>query len=208
MNILENELEEVIYQNSFAEKNRRKLRERGLPITDSPLFRQTQIGRYGITDLMGVDITVVDDQLAIQTTIYELKKGVIDINALTQLCRYMAGFKHLMEHCRDRIMSKHGLNLKHVDVNGMLIGKDISHSNDFVYLYNQLGYRMSIYNYSIDLEGGLLFKEVSKGWLLDDGGFNEPLDNGFSDMDEMISIQNYFKANSLIEGDDNVKEVY
>src|SRR5690554_3328730 len=106
MNVLEHELEEIIYQYSFSEENRAILRERGLPVY-SKLERQVGIGGYGIIDLLGHSLAIDDTEIHVKYTVYELKKEVINEDALKQLYRYMAGVREAGELIAGRIGGEH-----------------------------------------------------------------------------------------------------
>lgn len=174
MNVLEHEIEEIIEQYSLTKDGCDKISERGLPVNSS-LLRQVRIGGYGIIDLMSVRATFKSENILIELSVYELKKDKVDIGSVLQLCRYMSGIEHLLNDHKSYLESKHGMKMCLYPTYGYLIGKKIDTRDDIVYLYDHLDEDISIYEYSIDLDKGILFKEVNRGWTLTEPEFKDDL---------------------------------
>lgn len=207
MNVLEHELEEIIEQYSMTKEGCDKLKERGLPVNRG-LLRQVRIGAYGIIDLMSIHAHVSNGNLFLHSNIYELKKGDIGIEALLQLCRYMSGIEHLLKEKEALIEEKHNVLLRDISVSGIAIGKSIKRGGDFVYLYNQMGVNISIYEYSIDVDKGLLFNEKFRGWELTQPEFKDPMLNDSFELNESISIAKNLDENYQNKEDDDGEKIY
>lgn len=158
MNLLEAELEDVIY-NSLVNKDS-FLNERGLYTPEyTKVFRQLKLGNYGILDIIGIER--LHDHL--QITIYELKRECIDINTLLQAARY---YKAISNYMRQRNTSFKF----HITI--VLVGNDISVNNNWVYLFDGILRNVKTYTYSLN-QYGLHFKEIKlKNYALGDEGFN------------------------------------
>lgn len=159
MNFLEKNLEDIIFGTPNA-----KLSERGLPIKGKKK-RQVRIGNYGVADLVTMykSSTVHNGKVysTLYVTIYELKKGVVDVNTLMQACRYKKGISQYFD--------KRGLfQDTSVEYNLVLVGDSIQDSGDFVYCLDTV-YDASSYIYKYDFDG-ISFSEKS-GWSLTNPGF-------------------------------------
>lgn len=150
MNILEYEIEDIIYESSQTEEGRNMLCERGLFVR-RPLKRQVQVGGYGVLDL--IEVFPIQH---LHVTIYELKKGSIDKSALLQLSRYMTGVSRWFNENLPKAFDD-------FVVRGVLIGSHLRTDNDFVFLLNQLS-NISTYTFNISLDKGLVFEDQSRGW--------------------------------------------
>ena len=101
MNLLEKDLEDIIYESLKDSDQSVELAVRGFPLINQRpvsgdrvkpflIKRQLNISDYGIADIVTVD-RIPGDKSVI--TIYELKKGAIGYNALFQALRYVAGIR-------------------------------------------------------------------------------------------------------------------
>ena len=151
MDFLEKDLEDIIWEASQEKEGLDKLKERGFPMTGGRMYRQVNLGNYGILDLVSVRIT----RISIDITIYELKKNEINISTMLQASRYGTGIREFIENkCYNQ--------KRFVDINYVLIGKEVDTSSDFVFLYNAVGnFHIYLYKYSID---GIKFIYSEKGW--------------------------------------------
>lgn len=149
MDISEKELEDFLIVDNQIE-----LRSRGLNcFWQDILFRQLNIGAYGIADIVGVD-TIRDDNGDIEALgvyVYELKKDEVGIDALAQVCRYASGLAHIFE--KENIFGR-----LRVIFFPVLIGKSIDLNKQFVYLARQIS-NLRIYTYSIGFDG-VFFKDI------------------------------------------------
>lgn len=164
MNFLEKNLEQIIYEtdNTF-------LNNRGLEISGRKL-RQVRIGNYGIADIVTFErkselISSWDDvyEIANQITIsiYELKKDLIDMNTLSQACRYKTGINEYIN--KYKYFKPHN-----IQYNIYLVGSSIQLNGEFVYVCESIeNCKMYTYNYDID---GISF-EMQTGYHLSNPGF-------------------------------------
>lgn len=159
MNFLEKNLEDIIF-----ETPNNLLAERGLKIAGKK-FRQLKIGNYGIADLITFNrhtsfhSSGVYQSVTIQ--IFELKKDILDLNALTQAYRYKKGIQKYLE-----IRSL--FNSIDVDFEIIIVGKEINSNGDWVHLLDSI-YEAEAYQYSYNFNG-ISFK-LTGGWSLIDEGF-------------------------------------
>ncbi len=117
MDFLERDLEQIIF-----ETENKYLNERGLGIYGKK-FRQINIGNYGRLDIA----TIHWECNNIKITVYELKKGVIDMNTLAQALSYCKGIS--------RYISKRGIfNGINIEYDIVLIGNDIAYNKGFSYI--------------------------------------------------------------------------
>jgi hypothetical protein len=161
MKFLEKDLEDLIYNHSD------RMEDKGLDLnrykSGGPvLFRQVNLGSYGIADLINVEIIFNDDwkndrhnkRRWIVINVIECKQGVIDVNAYMQAKRYVSGVKALYD--------KHNLKNTHLETHITLIGSDIQQNGDFVYAYS-LDFKCSIYTYKYGVDG-LEFDIITREW--------------------------------------------
>lgn len=104
--------------------------------------RQFNLGPYGIADIIAFNEP--DHEGIVLCDIYELKKGIINKDALIQILRYKAGFeKYLSEHKLDDRIKVGRL---------LLVGASISRDDFFELMPNAIE-ELEIYTYDIDLYG-------------------------------------------------------
>ena len=148
MNILEKEIETLIYESHIIDPN--SLRERGLDIYGH-ILRQVNLGVYGVADIIAFDWVQRSSwgRNCLNIQIIELKKDVVDVNSLMQAGRYAVGV--------ERFLSK-GFNLSNtdIDISIILIGKTIQLSGDFVFLLSSLP-NVSAYEYRLCMKKGITF---------------------------------------------------
>ena len=147
MNILEKDIEDLIFEASQSQKGREILLNRGLNIC-TPLKRQVNLGSYGIADL----IDVIPDNTAISYNVIELKKVSLSIEDILQLSRYITGMNRFLRENTPDFANYH-------NVRGTLIGPDLKGTKDIGYLINQL-YGIHVLTYNYDLEKGLKFTHL------------------------------------------------
>lgn len=147
MDFLERDLEDIIYDTPSE-----YLYKRGLNVYGKRI-RQLRLGNYGIADLVTIRkrFTPEEDNCfsyhEFFITIYELKKGNINISTYLQAIRYCRAIQ--------RIFEKRKINA-HFKFKIVLVGKTLDISSDFVYLteFNDM-VELYTYQYKID---GLYFK--------------------------------------------------
>jgi hypothetical protein len=157
MKFLEKDLEDIIYNTDPDE-----LRKRGL-FVHGKLFRQLNIGKYGIADIVCVER--VGRELIIN--VLELKKEKIDVFSFLQALRYLKGISRYIKDYR-------GIECD-ITFQITLIGKTIDLSNDFVYLSgfdiytsDQESSFLNICTYDYDFDG-IKFNPVNDYSLKDEG---------------------------------------
>lgn len=111
--------------------------------------RQFTIGRYGICDLITLSRPKYNVKTGkhskIKITIYELKKGELNVEALMQVATYSKGVERWLVHNKQ---------LKDYEIKCVLVGSEIQR-NSWVYLSSQLldKDKIKIYKYNIDYNG-------------------------------------------------------
>jgi hypothetical protein len=145
MQISEMELEDIIFYENFHSNV-----DRGLIIYNHDrVFRQLDLGKYGIPDLVGVsyiskDHFYEDPERSIYITVYELKKGIVDITTIAQANRYQCGIK--------KYISERGLFKGcHIHIDLVLIGAVVDSSDDFMCMVSE--YEIYCYKYAFDIHG-------------------------------------------------------
>lgn len=146
MGFLENNLEEIIYNNPDGVRNR------GLNIYNhAHVSRQLRLGNYGVADLVGFDIepNLYGEKLIV--TVYELKKDAVDFKTLAQALRYVTGISRLF----DIFWGMPSVT----EFNICLIGKKVSHEYDLLSFMGNMGTLHAFtYEYCLD---GIKFKNES-----------------------------------------------
>lgn len=124
MEFLEKDLEDIIWEAYQSEYGKYELFNKGLSISGK-MYRQVNLGDYGILDLMTVSINPED----VIISIYELKKDIINMSTMAQAARYGTGIsKYIEERCN--------IHNRPISLQFFLIGKEIECRSDFVFLYN------------------------------------------------------------------------
>lgn len=153
MDISEKELEDMIWSACSSKEGRESLHERGLPVKGTA-FRQVNIGRYGIADLLTVSIDrrhYPTSPRVCRVGVYELKKGEVGIEALGQAIRYKEGITHFLRQLNEDLIFSFTIHL---------IGSEINQSRDFLSLSKEVSKSdeispsgIHIYQYSLSLDG-------------------------------------------------------
>lgn len=124
--------------------------------------RQTNLGKYGITDLIlyNYDLDLDDDKKEIITDEYlkivELKITELSASHLSQIARYKTFF--------DNTDHKY-------DISYVLVCKESkNYSGDLVFLAQSIEW-LDIYVYSFSLDSGIEFKRIT-GWTMTDSEDN------------------------------------
>lgn len=168
MDFKEMTLEDIIWDNSQSPEGRKLLEEKGLYIKGE-IYRQLPLGSYGRADLVEVCYYNPIDTVVI--TVYELKRGCINIDALLQACRYVTA------------LERHGFQDKEwdstIEHNICLIGDSVEINSDFMFLYNKMD-RVRIYTYKYSITG-ITFEKVGKNWHHIDEVINEETSNTLID---------------------------
>jgi len=141
MNILECDIEDLV----FNSKNEILL-SRGLDLCRNKQ-RQVRLGSYGIADVICWEL-IEKYNRKIKIQIVELKKEVIDCNALMQACRYQTAIQ--------QIIDRRNFNNTEFEFEVILIGKKIQEHGDFVFTLNTFK-NIKCYTYSLDTQFGLKF---------------------------------------------------
>jgi len=170
MNFLEKELEEIIYEASSDE-----LQKRGLYLSGK-LYRQLRIGNYGIADLVEFKRPCAHEGQPTHimkglVNVIELKKENIGISAFLQALGYIQGIKRYLQK-RD-VEGNYNYSIT-------LIGKSVDTNSTFVYLPNMLSintengiydepeFGLYLYEYKYGLDG-INFKSANGYTLINEG---------------------------------------
>lgn len=135
MDFLEKDLETILY-----ETPQELVRDRGLGIFNyDQIFRQVQIGNYGIADIITVSTTSKWSNIMI----YELKNKLVNTAAFWQLIRYMRGIEWFIEqgNLRERF-----------SVYGVLVGRDMDMTGELCYI-PEVTNNIKIYTYDYKMTG-------------------------------------------------------
>lgn len=168
MDFLEKDLENIVFNASDEQLNKRGLQVKG------KRFRQLRIGNYGIADMVTAELrSTYHGDKYYKITIYELKKDKIEIGAYLQALNYAVGLISYLEK-RTSIS---------ILVNIVLIGKTVNKVSNAVYLprlftntsfdietYTGIG-SVDIYEYTYELDG-LKFNSLNRDYALVNEGFN------------------------------------
>lgn len=145
MNILEKEIEDIVYYTSVQ-----KLSKRGLNLYENRV-RQVALGPYGIADI--ICYRKIDTKYDIQ--ILEIKKEEVSDSAFFQAIRYSKAVLH--------IIGEENINSLSI----ILIGKYIDRSEPLCYTPD-IFHNLKIFTYSISIDLGILFRQEG-GYGLDIG---------------------------------------
>lgn len=150
MNILEKEIEDVVYESLINYPN--ILFKKGLIVDQTSAtvyFRQFNLGSYGIADLVGACKTVDDyNNKTLEITVFELKKDEINTGTLLQAIGYCKGL--------DKMAYRFANNYS-IKFNIVLLGKTLNKKDSFCYMADFVE-NLSVYTYSIDLIEGMIFR--------------------------------------------------
>ncbi|GAB3278452.1 hypothetical protein GCM10027347_52870 [Larkinella harenae] len=176
MDILEKELEDMIWDAASTPEGREFLSYRGLDI-EGKLLRQVPLGKYGIADLISVefagremDFTEPRVLRNVLITVWELKRGIINTEAIMQAFRYLSAVKRIVNPERayyDRRI--------HFSFRVRMAGSGLDHNTDLIYMLEHFRRQLSIFRYSFSYKG-IDFDQVPlDGWGIQDPGFNRNL---------------------------------
>lgn len=175
MDFLEKDLEDVIFECSKTKEGFDLLDDRGIGIWGK-MYRQVNLGSYGIADLISFDISNRYTRTGrrirtLYVKVYELKKDVIGVESMLQVCRYISAIRSLFED------SPHYAECE-LEISGVLIGRRFDKSSDFAFLYNEID-NIDIYTYDYKIDG-IKFEHISKCWRRTDPNFSEELVSSFN----------------------------
>jgi len=162
MNILEKEIEDLVQEYINTEKENVFNLDKGI------LLRQFELGNYGVVDLLHINYLAFNNpderEKHLTITPIEIKRGKISYNEVGQICRYVKGI--------GSFISKKGYHdvFNSISVRGILMGKEIDLSSDFVYAM-ELIESISVYTFSLNLKTGLQFTKEDFGYTRTDEGF-------------------------------------
>lgn len=146
MEFLEKDLEDILFQ-AYQNGNQSEIEKRGLhTFKHDYLVRQLNLGSYGIADLVGIKLCPSRykfDESFSSITIYELKKGEINLSTFNQIVKYG---KAIIDY-----MSSQGIYGCYV--NYVIIGRKINPNADNLWLLNDAFKNVKTYTYNYDFEG-------------------------------------------------------
>lgn len=185
MDILEDELEDIIYQ-MFKDKSDLVY---DLNCNSGIIIRQPVLSSYGRADLINIEYAGNDwECINFKDKIYkgfrqwsinviELKRDKIGYNEVGQICRYLKGLKEFIQTLK---LPKDRFYIK-----GILIGKRVEENGDFVYLLDQLN-QVDVFTYSLDYKTGLNFSRSSDWRLMNVDFTNTNLNFNISEIKNLI----------------------
>jgi hypothetical protein len=152
MNVLEREVEDLLWYG--LTKYDDDISKKGINFYNPGMdyFRQPVLGSYGKADIIGINYSpkrAGERWLNIQ--VIEIKKDEVNIETLTQACRYVSALKL-------GLAQFNGIQI--LDAEIILIGRSIDLKSDFCYCLNDLT-NLKCYTYDIDFHQGVFFKEQS-----------------------------------------------
>lgn len=142
MNILEKEIEDVIYDAITSDFN--ALTEHGLELVCDMYFRQFDLGEFGIADIIGVSANENKEYAKVE--IIELKKDMVNAGAFFQALRYARALQIIFN------------DFKEVDIRIILIGKTIDLKSDACFL-SDIFPNVDLFTWNIDLKLGISFEQ-------------------------------------------------
>ena len=114
-------------------------------------LRQPNLGDYGIPDVVKVNIHLKH----VCITVMELKNTLFKAKNVSQVCRYMAGFK-------DYLSCKHP-TIKEYTIKGEVVCPDGNQDND-VFLFNSMDDSISLHLFRCDIDNGFQVREAANSW--------------------------------------------
>lgn len=119
------------------------------------VFRQTNLGPYGISDIITVNRSLSDGKYFFDVQVIELKNAPLKCADIAQLSRYMIGLTRMIERYSKK------LNFD-FEVKGQLIGKK-SNDDNFVFI---LDYIENIYigYFTVNVDEGFKVTNIYHGW--------------------------------------------
>ncbi len=117
------------------------------------LLRQTNLGSYGISDLIKISF---DAENEICVTVTELKKEEITIDSVVQVVRYSEGIKAFISKCFPSKMDR-------ISVFAELIAPSIASNSDVGFLINSIDH-LNVYTVHCDILTGFSSEDRSLGW--------------------------------------------
>ncbi|GAB3822257.1 hypothetical protein [Pontibacter rugosus] len=163
MRFLEKDLEDIIYNHKEV------CSEKGLlecyPSEYSHLFRQVNLGKYGVADLISVDViqnrptrTIKGRHCHYHRTlsiyIIECKLNEVNVAAYLQAKRYKTAIQELLQ--------RYNLKNTKVDIKVVLVGGSLDEGSDFVFQLND-DHKCTVYTYAYG-PNGIEFTDQDKGW--------------------------------------------
>lgn len=157
MNILEKEIEQLIWS-AIQEEKFDLLWEKGLPLeSQAKYYRQLNLGSYGILDIASILINKIDypqglTHYEVWINIIELKKNQVNMDTFKQVLAYARYAQLIFEEYESRFPNK-DFRLK---LKLSLIGKTIDDKSHFCFL-SSIFSNVNIYTYELDFSKGLTF---------------------------------------------------
>lgn len=149
MELLEKELEDMLWDNLNSEEGMKKLENRGLlfPKTGK-YFRQLNLQKYGIADIVSFKRMNIEGENVLAVTVIELKRDYINANTFDQAIRYCKGIQHYVRSVRNKKIN--------LIFRVILIGKEIDSDDSFCFLDEIISSERFILvnmTYKLSLEG-------------------------------------------------------
>lgn len=191
IDISEKQLEDILFEFLADEINISAICKRGLNFLetyeqygrrDLKVFRQLQLGGYGISDLICITKAWKENRPTLCIYVLELKCRKIKPEDFEQVLRYCGAIREIIKNkdMRCSVISKNKLNDESFEIMPILIGTGLEGCH---YMNNAMPF--PIYEYEFDASG-IYFVERCGGWS-----------NGAGDLDysEINLLDNYRKHN-------------
>ncbi len=161
------------------------------------IYNQVRVGSYGIIDLLAViphkNLDENDCEVDIlQIDIVEIKMAeTASYVELAQLCRYMTALDMYLHHS----------DIKRYALSGYLLCRGINMADDFAFLYNSMGSKISIITFNVNLNAGIKFDHDYKEYKNSDEG------SLISDLNKIITLKTVPKSIKKLDIVDEAKKI-
>lgn len=145
------------------------------PINDEVITsyqRQYQLAQYGVVDIITAHL---NEGVDLAFNLIELKKEVINKDAIAQVSRYLRAFNRYIE-----TFDPNDFGVKYIYAHATLSAPRLSTSDDTCYLIDSLD-DVSFYKVEFDVDSGISF-DYQSGWYHVDESFDSSSDQFLSDI--------------------------
>lgn len=180
MKFLERDLEDILYNYTAACNQSGFITPPYDFVGAGKMFRQVNLGGYGVADL--VEVVIVRDDAGrrhLFINIIECKQNQIDIFAYMQVKRYKAAFLELLADIN--------LSNTSVHVHTVLVGKSIEEDSDFVFLLNDDRF-CTVFRYAYSHDG-IKFTLEPNIWFRPEGYGSKLRENAAAAIRELLEAR-------------------
>ena len=173
MNVLEKELEDLIWE-KLESGDYESLSYKGLIVDyNSRFYRQYNFGSYGIADIVSLSVMKSSNWWTMNVHIYELKKDDVNLDTLSQSARYAKAAQRMADDWNYMYSKKRKI---HLNVTIHLIGKRITNGG-LMYLPD-IFKGLHLYEYKLDFDEGIIFDRKIDYHLAEESKFIFPKVHG------------------------------